>query len=122
MFDMALAEPGDKDGDGVFSGIFAALFRITDTGVKIFWAESGDYREWNDIFVGEWRRNGRDLSRKVVFSFHAAGLHTKLPYTGDFSSLVREGEGPGLEIINDKYLPYGWKNYDYLHNKEYWWK
>jgi hypothetical protein len=120
IFDYQFMEPGTIESDGLYSGVASVLFELIDGKIDIFWSESGDYRELNNMFVGVWRRNNTTLINKCIFSFDAAGLYNQLMFTNDFSLLREKDDGPDYYIINNKYLSNGWKDYDSRAGKSYW--
>lgn len=119
MFDCKLQEPGDKDGDGVFSGIFTLVFYIKDNEAQIYKTSSGDEPMFTNTFVGKWIRNNSTVERKVIFSFHPAGLYEKLPFCDEFYIY---GENPDFSEINEKYMKYDWTVFNLKGEKTDWWK
>jgi hypothetical protein len=124
IFEYKLDEPGDKDGDGSFVGIGAIAFMINENKPVLFWSEAGDYREYNNMFVGIWNRNNSDVSRECIFSFNPSGTHTTLPYRDYlYKEFEPEDECKCYFEIKDEYRQYGWENYDDSDGyKDYWWK
>jgi hypothetical protein len=122
IFDYQFADPGTDASDGLYSGVVSVLFDLTDAKAGIFWAEGGDYREINNMFVGARKKNNTNIMEKCIFSFHAAGLFNHLMFTDDFTLLREKDDGPDYYIINNKYLSNGWKGYDSRAGKSYWWK
>lgn len=120
LFKCELNEPGTKNGDGTFLGIFTLVFYNKNDQVNIFKTSSGDTPSFTNTFVGNWMKYGSEKPRKVVFSFHAAGLYEKLPYCDNFYTI--EGYNDDYLIINSEYLKFGWDDYDYDGGKSYWWK
>ncbi|GAB3339049.1 hypothetical protein GCM10027429_24920 [Marivirga atlantica] len=77
-FKYELNEPGDKDGDGKFVGIGSIAFQLNENNAEIFWSAAGDYREYNNVFVGEWQRFNSSVTRECIFTFYVSGTHNKL--------------------------------------------
>lgn len=124
IFDFKFNEPGDRDGDGLFIGIGAIAFMIRDDKPTLFWSEAGEFREYNNMFVGEWIRNNSDISRECIFSFNPSGTHTTLPYRDYlYKEFEPEDECKCYYEIKDEFRQYGWENYDDSDGyKDYWWK
>lgn len=124
IFEYKLYEPGDKNGDGSFVGVGAIAFMINEDKPTLFWSESGDFREYNNVFVGVWNRNNSDVSRDCIFSFNPSGTHTTLPYRDYlYKEFEPEDECKCYFEIKDEYRQYGWENYDDSDGyKDYWWK
>lgn len=121
LFDCVLKEPGDKEGDGIFSGIFTLVFYLKDGKLEFFKTDSGDEPTFTNTFVGKWIKNNSNLERKVIFSFHPAGLYEKLPFCDE---LYIFGENPDFSEINEKYMKYGWSDFNLQKRglKTDWWK
>lgn len=121
FFDCVLREPGDRDGDGVFSGVFTSVFYINKGELIFFKTDSGDEPNYTNTFVGKWTKNNSNLERKVIFSFHPAGLYEKLPYCDE---LYTFGDNPDYSEIKEKYLKYGWTDFKLQKRgqKTDWWK
>jgi hypothetical protein len=123
-FKYELNEPGNKDGDGKFVGIGAIAFEVKENKPDIFWSEAGDYREYNNIFVGEWLRFGSTVSRECIFSFYVSGTHNKLPLRSElYKPFPEESECKCFFELKDDIRQYGWQDYDDRDiKKEMWWK
>lgn len=120
LFDCKLNEPGDRDGDGVFKGIFTIVFYKQNGELHFFKSESGDEPRFTNTFVGKWIRNSSTVERKVIFSFHAAGLYEGLPFCDD---LYTYEEFDDHLIIKDDFKKFGWENYPQKRGqKTEWWK
>lgn len=124
IFEYNLNEPGDRDGDGTFIGIGTIAFMINDNKPVLYWSESGDYREYNNMFVGVWNKHNSDISRECIFSFNPSGIHTTLPYRDYlYKEFAPEDECKCYYEIKDEYRQYGWEGYDDSDGyKDYWWK
>lgn len=124
LFDYELKEPGDKNGDGVFVGIGSVLFTLKEGKPKLFWSESGDFRTYNNMFVGVWNRYNSDVSRECIFTFNPSGTYTQLPFREYlYKDFKKEDECKCYYEIKDEFRKYGWKNYDDSNSKkENWWK
>jgi hypothetical protein len=120
IFKYQLKEPGDRDGDGTFQGTFALVFFKDDDSLQFFKTSSGDEPNFTNTFVGTWKRNNSTTERKVIFSFHPAGLYEKLPYCNTFYE--NRDENDDFYYINEKYLNFDWSDFDYNGNKSIWWK
>ena len=119
QFDCELREPGDREGDGVFSGIFTLVFYIKDNEVHFFKTSSGDEPNFTNTFVGKWTRNNSTVERKVIFSFHPAGLYDRLPFCDEIYTIKDFNDD--YTLIKDEFEKYGWKEFDYTGNKTDWW-
>ena len=120
LFDCKLFEPGDRDGDGVFSGIFTLVFYKKDNEVQFFKTSSGDDPNFTNTFVGKWTRNNSTVERKVIFSFHAAGLYEGLPFCEDLYTFE---ENDDYLIIKEEFKEFGWQDYQKRRGqKTDWWK
>ena len=122
-FEYELKEPGSREGDGSFVGIGAIAFMIEDDKPDIFWAASGDFREYNNMFVGIWKRYNSEVSRDCIFSFHPSGTHTKLPFRDHlYRAFSDEEECKCNFVFKDELRPYGWEDYqDNNISKTDWW-
>lgn len=119
LFDCVLRESGDREGDGVFSGVFTLVFYIKYGEVQLFSTSSGDEPHFTNTFVGKWTKNNSDIERQVIFSYHAAGLYEALPYCEE----LYDYEFSDRTIIKEKYLQYGWQDYPKIRGqKDTWWK
>ncbi|MTI39265.1 hypothetical protein [Fulvivirga lutimaris] len=123
-FEYELNEPGDKEGDGKFIGIGAITFIIKDKIPDIFWAASGDFREYNNMFVGTWIRNNSNISRECIFTFMPSGTHNKLPFRDDlYKEFGEMDECKCYFEFKNEIRQYGWEDYDDDNrNKVAWWK
>jgi hypothetical protein len=119
LFDCELREPGDREGDGVFSGIFTLVFYIKDNEAQFFKTSSGDEPIFTNTFVGKWTSNNSPVERKVIFSFHPAGLYDRLPFCDDIYTIKDFNDD--YTIIKDEFEKYGWKEFDYTGKKTDWW-
>jgi len=119
LFDCELREPGTREGDGVFSGIFTLVFYIKDNEAHFFKTSSGDEPNFTNTFVGKWTRNSSTVERKVIFSFHPAGLYERLPFCDDIYTFKDFNDD--YTLIREEFEKYGWKEFDYKGNKTDWW-
>ncbi|MEQ8241712.1 MAG: hypothetical protein RIA69_21035 [Cyclobacteriaceae bacterium] len=121
IFNCTLREPGIKDGDGVFSGTFALVFYRKDSQLQLFKTSSGDEPTFTNTFVGTWKRYNSDVERKVIFSFHAAGLYERLPFCEDLYTFE---ENDDFLEIKEEYKEYEWQDYPITTRKRKttWWK
>jgi len=120
LFDCTLREPGDRDGDGVFSGVFTLVFYKKNSDVQFFSSDSGDEPTFTNTFVGKWTKNNSNVERKVIFSFHPAGLYKKLPFCEELYTFE---EFEDFIVIKDKYKKYGWMDFNpHRGQKTDWWK
>jgi hypothetical protein len=124
VFHFNLKEPGDKNGDGEFNGIGAFAFYIEDSKPEITWSAAGDFREYNNMFVGVWNRYNSDVARECIFTFHPSGTHTKLPFRNHLYKEFDElDECQCFFEFKDEIRKYGWENYDDDNiQKTGWWK
>ncbi|MCB2196468.1 MAG: hypothetical protein KQH79_11460 [Bacteroidetes bacterium] len=120
LFNCVLNEPGDKNGDGVFSGVFAVVFYMNNGKVQLFKTSSGDEPNFTNTFVGKWKRYNSEVERKVIFSFRPAGLYESLPFCDELYS-IKDGNDDYL-VIKDKFVQFGWENFDYKGRKTDWWQ
>lgn len=69
IFNYQLNEPGDRDGDGSFEGVASVLFYTTNNNNKpeLYWAACGDYRDWNNTFVGTLEKIQFKCNQKMYF-------------------------------------------------------
>jgi hypothetical protein len=120
IFNCELREPGMQDGDGVFNGVFALVFYKKENQLHIFKTSSGDEPSFTNTFVGTWKRYNSDIERRVIFSFHAAGLYEGLPFCEDLYTFE---ENDDFLEIKEEYKQYGWQDYPMLRGKKTsWWK
>ena len=121
LFDYHLSESGNTNGNGIFKGAFSAIFFIDNGKLGLFWSAAGDYRELNNVFVGVCQRSNSNVEEKCVFSFHPAGLYSKLPYC---EQLYRyDKDNVDFTYIKKKYLKSGWNGFDqFKTTKSDWWK
>ena len=120
IFDCVLREPGNKDGDGVFTGVFSLVFYKKDNEVYLFKTDSGDEPTYTNTFVGKWNQNNSIIERKVIFSFQPAGLYEKLPFCEELYT-IKDFNDDYL-IIKPEYEKYGWADFNYKGKKTDWWK
>ena len=120
LFNCELSEPGIKDGDGTFKGIFTLVFYKDDNQIHFFKTSSGDEPLFTNTFIGSWKKYSSDVEQRVIFSFHAAGLYERLPYCDDLYSFE---ENDDFLIIKEEYKQYGWQDYPKRRGeKTSWWK
>ena len=124
LFEYELNEPGDRDGDGVFKGIGSTAIYMDDGKPDILWSAAGDFREYNNMFVGVWQRNESNISRECIFTFYPSGTHNKLPFRDNlYQDFLREEECKCYFRIKSELKVYGWEGYkDGEKKKEAWWK
>lgn len=123
IFNYQLNEPGDRDGDGSFEGVASVLFYTTNNNnkPKLYWSACGEYRDWNNTFVGTWKRFNSNVTRKCIFNFRPAGLYDKLPFCDGLYIYSEDIEEPeDLTRIDPYYFKYGWKDYD-TDSETKWW-
>lgn len=120
LFDCKLEESGDRDGDGIFEGIFTTVFYIKDNEVQLYKTSSGDEPNFTNTFVGKWKRNNSNVERKVIFSFHPAGLYEKLPFCDEI--YTNKEFNDDYNVIKPEFGEFGWNDYDYTKKKTDWWK
>ncbi|ANQ48566.1 hypothetical protein MY04_1189 [Flammeovirga sp. MY04] len=117
-------EPGDRNGDGEFTGSFVIVFFKRDNEYTLFQSASGDEPTFTNTFVGKWSRYNSSVERKVIFSFQVAGLYRGLPFCKDFYTYDETEEEYPLvfALIDARFIKYGWENYlDNLREKSKWW-
>ena len=120
LFDCIMREPGDKNGDGVFTGIFTLVFYIKNAEIHFFKSDSGDEPTYTNTFIGKWTRYNSVIQKQCIFSFHAAGLYEKLPFCDELYTIE---ENDDFSIIKDKYKQFGWTDYNpEKKDKTDWWK
>lgn len=120
IFDCVLQEPGDREGDGIFSGVFTVVFYKKNGKLQFFKSDSGDEPTFTNTFVGIWKRNNSDIERNVIFSFHAAGLYERLPFCEDLYTFE---DNDDFLIIKDEFKQFGWQDYPLKRGqKTDWWK
>jgi len=119
LFDCILKQPGDRDSDGVFSGVFTLVFYIKDGEVHLFKTASGDEPNFTNTFVGKWKAYNSNIERKVIFSFYPAGLYERLPFCDE---LYYTDDNEDFTLIKDKFKKYGWEDFKYNNKKTDWWK
>jgi hypothetical protein len=115
IFQADLEEPGDKSGDGRFSGVFTIVFYKGLDTVERFSTSSGDEPNFSNTFVGHWNQCDSDFSKKVIFSFWPSGLYTHLPFCEDVYDFT---DNPDYSIIKQEYLKYGWEEWDNFSNRQ----
>ncbi|QLG44183.1 hypothetical protein [Costertonia aggregata] len=119
LFDYEFLEPGDKAGDGKFEGIFTAIFYNDKGKIKSFHSESGDFSEYRNVFVGQWKRYDSDTIRNCIFSFYPAGMFNSLPYCNELYSY--EDGFTDFTYIKEKYRDFGWQDYNEESNHKFSW-
>lgn len=123
IYTYRLNEPRDRDGTGYFTGVGSITFSIKHNQPKIYWAASGDLREYNNMFVGVWNRYNSHVSRECIFTFFPSGLHNKLPYRNNFYTKYEGYKYNNPNTISDEFKQYGWKSYkNNKANEVKWWK
>jgi hypothetical protein len=115
LFQTHLSEPGDKDGDGEFSGIFTLVFYKNSKGIQRFSTSSGDEPNFTNTFIGYWNRFNSDIHRQVIFSYWPSGLYTYLPYC----EKVYDYDFDDYTVIKNEFLQYGWEDWDNHSNRQY---
>lgn len=118
IFNYHLNEPGDKDGDGIFEGIFSLVFFFKNGKLELYWSECGEFRDWNNVFVGTWKKYNSDVKQKCILSYSPVGLDAELPFCEDLYTYDEEIDD--MTYISGKYLKYGWEGFDTF-NKTKWW-
>jgi hypothetical protein len=123
IYEYKLKEPGNRVGDGYFSGIGTISFEMYKGQPKIYWSAAGEYRLYNNMFVGYWNRYNSDYKVECIFTFLPSGTHNRLPYRADFYKEFNENdECKCFYEIKDKYRDFGWQDYDDGEiKKEKWW-
>jgi len=120
LFNCVLKEPGNRNGDGIFSGIFVIVFYVKGGTVHLFKTSSGDEPAFTNTFVGKWKRNNSEVERKCIFSFHPAGLYEKLPFCDELYTFE---DNPDFLEIKDELKEYGWTDFNPRKGeKTNWWK
>ncbi|WP_103864727.1 hypothetical protein [Aquimarina sp. I32.4] len=122
LFEYNLKEPGDRNGDGYFTGIGSIVFQVSDNDntVNIFWAASGELRKYNNVFAGTWNRYNSKVSRECVFSFSPTGF-AQLPFREYFYKEFEEDDECKCNYdIKEEFMKYGWEGY-YGGSKDDWW-
>ncbi len=120
LFKTKLQESGDKEGDGIFEGIFTVVFFKLNDEWTFYKTSSGDEPTFTNTFVGHWRKFNSDIKYKCIFSFHPAGLYEKLPFCDEIYT-INEGNDD-YTLIKGEYEKYGWENFNYKGEKTIWWK
>lgn len=122
-FQYKIKEPGDKDGDGIFIGIGACMFYLEGNKPYIYWSESGEFREFNNMFVGIWTKYNSKISNECIFSFNVSGTYTALPYRDNFyKEFESDDECKCSYEIKDEFKQYGWQDYEKSNRyKDSWW-
>ncbi|MDP3442435.1 MAG: hypothetical protein Q8T08_06190 [Ignavibacteria bacterium] len=124
LFKYILKKPENKDGNGFFTGIGSVVFKIENDKPKMYWNEAGEFRDFNNMFVGIWNRYNSDISKECIFSFNPSGTHNKLPYRDYlYKEFQEEDECKCYFEIKNEFRQYGWENYDDSNEyKDYWWR
>ena len=124
VFEYELKEPGDRNGDGVFRGIGSIAVYLGREKPDILWAASGDFREYNNMFVGIWQRNDSEIEKECIFTFHPSGLETQLPFREHlYQDFPPEDECRCFYSFKHELKAYGWEGYeDGEIKKGDWWK
>lgn len=117
--DCKLYESGEKQSDGMFSGLYTIVFSITNDTVKWIHSDSGDFSEYNGVFVGNWRKYNSNILKSTIFSFEPIGLYNELPMCKDFYQVCDDCPDENV-VPKDKYIKNGWENYN-NDNKTKWW-
>jgi len=115
VFKIELKEPGDKEGDGYFTGVFTIVFYKENGKVERFSTSSGDEPNFTNTFIGYWTRFNSNVSRKVIFSFWPNGLYTLLPYCQEVYEFPEHLE---YSVIKEEYLQYGWEDWDNFSSRQ----
>lgn len=117
ILDCKLYEPGSIDSDGYFTGIYTLVLISNGIDCDWFYSESGDFREFCNVFIGNWRKYNSNIIESTLFSFRPIGLYSELPLSSEF---YKHTENEDYALPKAKYMSNGWKNYnEELKNK--WW-
>ena len=109
VFNYQFLEFDNNNEVGIYKGIFTAMFSFDKGQLALFWSESGDYSEYNHMFVGKWESTDSKIGTKCIFSFYPAGLYNNLPFCNEF---YIKDDLSDFYKINDKYKNYGWNDFD----------
>jgi len=109
VLDCKFYEPGDKNGDGYFSGIYTTIFYVENNDIKWIYSESGDFSKYNCVFVGSWQKYNTDNLKSTIFSFNPIGLYNELPMCEEFYKTHYNCDD--YVIPKNKYVKNGWINY-----------
>jgi len=118
ILDCHFFEPGDRDGDGEFSGIFTITADVNNNSIDLIYSESGDFREYTNVFVGNWMKYNSSSLKSTIFSINPIGLYCELPLSKDFYTFDTDNED--ICLPKNKYIQNGWKNYS-PKDKIKWW-
>ena len=124
ILDCKLYESGTNDLDGYFTGIYTLVLISNETGYDWFYSESGDFREFGNVFIGNWRNYNSNILKSTLFSYRPIGLYSELPLSAEF---YKHGENEDYVLPKDKYVSNGWKDFteDLKNNNELlknkWW-
>jgi hypothetical protein len=119
VLDCKFYEPGDKNGDGCFDGIYTAVFDIENNKVEEIASESGDFSEYSRVFIGSWQKYNTNNVKSTIFSLSPIGLYGALPMCEEFYQICDDCPDDNV-IPKDKYVKNGWINYSAT-KKEKWW-
>jgi hypothetical protein len=124
LFKYILNEPENTDGNGCFTGIGSVVFVIENDKPKMYWSEAGEFREYNNMFVGTWSSYNSNDSKECIFAFNPSGTHNKLPFRDYlYKEFLEEDECKCFFEIKAEFRQYGWESYDDSDGyKDYWWK
>lgn len=120
IFDCSFYESGDKQSDGVFNGVYTTFIVLIDNEFEWFHSDSGDFCEYNSVFVGDWRKYDSAKIKTCIFSFDPVGLYDELPYCEKFYDPIESRGCEDNVSVGKKYLKYGWADYEETKTQKWW--
>ena len=105
-------------------GTSSVSFYVESKIAKNFWMEDGTLNEYMRTFVGYYHLDDKKKAKvrqKCIFAMEPAGLYNHLPFC-DKLYYNEVNDNPDYYLIKDKYLQFGWQdyNYDEPKNTEWW--
>lgn len=117
IFDCKLYESGSNDSDGYFTGIYTLVLISNETDYELYYSESGDFREFSNVFIGNWRKYNSNIIKSTLFSYKPIGLYSELPLSAEF---YQHTDNEDYVLPKDKYVSNGWTDYN-TEIKNKWW-
>lgn len=110
----------NTDTSFYIQGINAISFYLENETVNNFWFDDGTFREFIRTFVGSYSDYKSRKSGNFIFATEATGLYNRLPFCNELYYISKDCED--YYNIKNKYLKFGWQNYEKLSKDSKWWQ